>query len=411
MRARVLVVCLGLVLVSRGAAAQGGSQAPPQGPVVAGFDNGFFVQSSDGEYRVGLGLVAQLDGRFSLDDPTPFIDTFALRKLRPTLIGRLTRYFEFKVMPDFGNGTTVVQDAFLDVRFGRPFRVRTGKDKTPVGYELLQGDAFVLFPERALASSLVPNRDMGVQAQGDINSQVSYAAGVFNGVPDGASSSSDVDANNGKDLAGRIDLLPFRHANTTTALSGLGVHLGGSTGREAGALPTFRTSAGQMYFSYAAGVVADGDRTRVSPALFYYYKAFGAFGEYMRSTQHVARSAVARDVTNTAWEVTGSYVLTGETASDRGVRPRDAFDPQAHHWGALQILARRSHLDVDQAAFDAGLAAPDSSRRAHQTSVGLNWYPTAFVKWYAMYEHTEFHGGTSARPPENVVIFRGQVAF
>src|SRR3990170_657990 len=43
-----------------------------------------------------------------------------------------------------------------------------GKDKTPIGHELLIGDAYLLFPERALASSLVPNRDIGVAVQGDV---------------------------------------------------------------------------------------------------------------------------------------------------------------------------------------------------------------------------------------------------
>src|SRR5204862_5837561 len=122
-----------------------------------GFRDGFYLESADGENRLVLGMVAQTDGRFSLDDPTPVIDTFTIRKLRPTFSGRVAKYFDFKVMPDFGNGTAVVQDAYFDVRFSPRFRVRTGKDKTPIGYELLEGDAQLLFPERSLASSLVPN--------------------------------------------------------------------------------------------------------------------------------------------------------------------------------------------------------------------------------------------------------------
>src|SRR5436190_13343260 len=126
--------------------------------------DGFVIQFENGEYKLILGMVAQADGRFSLDDPKPIINTFTIRKIRPTFTGRITRWFTFKVMPDFGNGTTIVQDAYFDIRFSPAFRLRTGKDKTPVGYELLEGDAFLLFPERALASSLVPNRDVGIQA-------------------------------------------------------------------------------------------------------------------------------------------------------------------------------------------------------------------------------------------------------
>src|SRR6202008_738351 len=110
------------------------------------------------------------------------IDTFTIRKVRPTLTGRIAKYFDFKINPDFGNGTVVLEDASLHISFSTRFRVRAGKDKTPVGYELLIGDAYVLFPERSLASSLVPNRDTGFQLQGDTN-RISYAAGVFNGVP------------------------------------------------------------------------------------------------------------------------------------------------------------------------------------------------------------------------------------
>ena len=208
-RLRQIGFALAWVMVMRAAAVRAQTPATPQTPT-SGFDNGFFVQSSDGDYRLAFGMVAQVDGRFSLDDPLPITNTFALRKVRPTLTGRVARYFEFKVMPDFGNGTTVVQDAYFDTRFANAFRIRVGKDKTPIGYELLQSDAFLWFPERSLASSLVPNRDVGVQAQGNIGgSKFYYAGGVFNGIPDGTSSTADVDTNNGKDLAGRIVLQPF----------------------------------------------------------------------------------------------------------------------------------------------------------------------------------------------------------
>src|SRR6185436_19075598 len=180
-----------------------------------------------GNNRLLIGIVAQADGRFSIDSERPITNTLALRKLRPTLSGRVARYFDFKIMPDFGNGTTVVADAYFDVRFSPKFRIRSGKDKTPVGYELLIGDAFLLFPERSLASSLVPNRDVGFQAQGDLSPKFYYAGGVFNGVPDASSSTTDLDTNNGKDLAGRIVVQPFRAAATPAGrLNGLGFQIG-----------------------------------------------------------------------------------------------------------------------------------------------------------------------------------------
>jgi len=382
-------------------------------PATAGWQDGFFVQSGNGDYRLVLGVTAQSDGRFSLDDPLPITNTFTIRKVRPTLSGRVARYFDFKVMPDFGSGAAVILDAYFDIRFSPKLRVRAGKDKTPVGYELLQGDAFLMFPERSLASSLVPNRDVGIQVQGDLSPRLFYAAGIFNGVLDGVNSVTDIDSNNRKDLAGRVVWQPFRSAKTpAAALHGLGVQIGGSTGQQAGALlPAFRTSVGQIYYAYAATASANGTRRRISPAVFYYYKSFGAFAEYMRSTQAVARSGNAADVTNQGWDVTGSLVLTGEPASDRGIRPEHGFDPANGHWGALQLVARYSVLTVDEEAFDRGFAAATASREAKSFTLGVNWYPVAFIKYYATFERTAFDGGNGSRPTENVILFRAQVAF
>lgn len=396
------------------APAQTAPQTPPAQPT-AGFQDGFFVQTANGDNRLLFGFVGQLDGRFSVDDPLPITNTFTMRKVRPTLSGRVARYFEFKIMPDFGNGTTVITDAYFDVRFSPKFRVRAGKDKTPVGYELLIGDAFLLFPERALASSLVPNRDVGVAVQGDLSPKFYYAGGVFNGVPDGSSSTTDVDSNQGKDLAGRIVVQPFRRTGTaaTGALNGLGFQVGGSTGKQSGTgLSTFRTSVGQTYFAYAAGTAADGSRVRISPAVFYYHKGFGGFAEYMRTRQDLARGGVTDQVVNRGWDVTGSYVLTGEPTSDRGVRPASPFDPPAGNWGALQVVARYTEVEFDRDIFALGLAAAGSAEKARSYTIGVNWYPASVFKYYLTYEHTQFEEGTAPpRPDENVILFRVQLGI
>ncbi len=376
--------------------------------------DGFVIQFENGEYKLILGMVAQADGRFSLDDPKPIINTFTIRKIRPTFTGRITRWFTFKVMPDFGNGTTIVQDAYIDIRFSPAFRLRTGKDKTPVGYELLEGDAFLLFPERALASSLVPNRDIGIQAQGDIaGGKLLYAAGLFNGVPDGTSSTTELDTNNAKDVAGRVLVQPFKSAQAPAgALNGLGFQVGGSVGRQVGPLPSFKTSVGQTYFSYNTAAAASGVRKRVSPAVFYYYKSFGAFAEYMRSAQPVARGGEQTRVTNQAWEVTASILVTGEAASYSGVRPKHNFDPTNGYWGALQLLGRYTTLRIDPAAFTAGLAAANASRQARSFTIAANWYPTAYIKYYVTFERTVFDGNAAGpRPAENVILVRAQLGF
>jgi phosphate-selective porin OprO/OprP len=408
------VVATVAVMAMLAPAGEASAQTPAPAPAVtAGFQDGFFIQSADGAHRLLFGIVAQVDGRFSLDDPAPITDTFAVRKMRPTLSGRVARYFDFKVMPDFGNGTATLTDAYFDIRFSPKLRVRSGKDKTPVGLELLVGDAFVLFLERSLATGLVPNRDVGVQVQGDLNPKVYYAAGLFNGVADGASSTSDVDTNSGKDFAGRIVVQPFR---TTTAqpraLNGLGFQIGVSAGPQAGALPVLRTSVGQTYFAYAPGTVASGTRTRFTPSVFYYRGSFGVFGEFVRSAQEATRAGLESEVANTAWNVTASYLLTGEGASSGITRPARPFDPAAGTWGAVQVLARYAELHVDDDVFVRGLAASGASAGAKQMTVGLNWYPASIIKYYLNYERTSFEPGAGpAREAEHVVVFRAQLGI
>jgi phosphate-selective porin OprO/OprP len=379
-------------------------------PVTAGWEDGFVLQSANGDNRLVLGLTLQVDGRFPLGDSDSPPATLSIRRMRPTFSGRIAKYFEFRVMPDFGGGIAVLQDAYFDVRVSPKFRVRTGKDKTPVGYEVLLGDPYVVFPERSVASLLSPNRDIGFQAQGDLSPRFSYSGGVFNGIPDGFTSTID-DTNGGKDLAGRIVWRPFRStAAAAGALSGLGFHLGGSGGKQQGALPFFRTLGGLTYFSYATGAAASGLRDRISPAVFYYHKSFGGYAEYTRSTQDVLRSGTTTTVANDGWEVTASYVLTGEDTSERGVRPEHNLDPQNRHWGAFQIAARYSEVHLDPNAFSQGLASAASNQRARAATIGANWYPNTFIKYYATYERTAMDGGVGPRT-ENVILVRAQLLF
>src|SRR4051812_43160929 len=116
----------------------------PAPPVTAGWQDGFVLQTPNGDNRLVLGLTLQVDGRFPVGDTASPPATFSIRKMRPTFSGRIAKYFDFRVMPDFGGATPVLQDAYFDVRMSPKFRLRTGKDKTPVGYEALLGDTFLL---------------------------------------------------------------------------------------------------------------------------------------------------------------------------------------------------------------------------------------------------------------------------
>lgn len=135
------------------AVAAAATQAPagPARQVTSGWQDGFLVQSGDGGFRLQLGLLAQADGRFALDDSNDaVVDAFVAKRLRPSLRGRVGQHFEFNFNPDFGNGTFVMQDAYLDTIFSPAFRIRVGKGKAPFGLERLHSASHLSFYDRAL---------------------------------------------------------------------------------------------------------------------------------------------------------------------------------------------------------------------------------------------------------------------
>ncbi len=404
------------------AAAQGAAGAPAasaEKPVdkpaqVKADAEGFSLQSGDGAWRLRLGGYAQFDGRFFPDDEArAATDTFVLRRVRPIVQGTVGKHFDFYVNPDFGGGATVLQDAYLDVRTTPKFRVRVGKFKVPFGLERLQSGAALLFVERALPTAIAPNRDLGVQLHGELlGGALQYQAGVFNGVADGGS--ADADTNDGKDLAARLFIQPFKRGKTK-ALAKLGFGLAATRGEQSGALPSYRSGGQLAFFGYATGVTADGQRSRLSPQLQWSHARLGLFAEYARSTQDVRRGTDVVSLTNDAWQAALAVTLTGEEAAPGGVRPRRAFDPANGQWGALELAVRWNALTVDDDAFRRGLADP--ARSAHEArawALGLNWYLSRNVKQTVSFERTRFRGGAAAgadRPSENALFIRSQVAF
>lgn len=407
-RFKTAAVAVGLTFALSPSPAHAQDAQPDKPGLTAKSNNGISIESNGGEDVLQFGGLIQMDGRFDVSDPTTtVVNGFLLRRVRPILQGRFAKYFEFRLMPDFANSTVVLYDAYFDTTFSNNFRIRVGKDKTSVGLEQLYSDYAVLFPERSLVTDLVPNRDVGIQAQGTLGKGLlSYNGAIFNGAPDGAI--ADVDTNNGKDLAGRLTLKPF---STTSIgpLRGLGVAVGGTSGQETGALPSFKSTAQQTFFSYASSATANGHRNRVSPSAFYYYKSIGAFAEYARTTQAVKGASTTADITNTAWEVTGSFVVTGEAATERGVIPSRKFDPGQGYWGALQLIARYSRLTVDPLAFTDNFAAANASRVATATGIGASWYANGYVKYVLTFTRTGFDDNpNAARRPENAIVFRLQ---
>ncbi len=377
---------------------------------------------------------------FSGDSVSETADTFILRRVRPTIEGTFGGIYDFKFMPDFAGGRSIIVDGYVAARFSPATVVTVGKFKPPVGLERLQSSADIRFIERALPTALVPNRDLGIQLSGDFaGGAFAYQVGYFNGVTDGQSSDNlatpDVEVDTAGDYAARVFFQPFVNSDNFN-LRGLGFGVGATYVEVAGsaantALSAYRSPGQQSVFSYrantATGVTpnnatfADGERLRLAPQFYYYRGSLGVLGEYTQVEQDVTRvigATVRSDsLTNTAWQTTLSWFITGEEEAFRGFTPGSTWQPGKDGSGAWELVARYHELDIDDAAFAGGansFANPLTAvSKVTAYGVGVNWYPWNTVKLSANYELSSFQGGaaTGDRADERAFFTRFAVNF
>jgi phosphate-selective porin OprO/OprP len=411
--------------------------AAPSTPAVKAGPKGFSFGSPDNANVVKLRGVLHFDGRRFLDDVTPATaDTFLLRRVRPTLEGTLDGIFDFRFTPDFAGGRTIILDAFVAARLAPWATLTAGKFKVPVGLERLSSAGDLRFIERGLPTSLLPNRDLGVQLGGDLaGGAINYSIGYFNGVTDGGSSdaSSDIESDTSGDWAARIFFTPFESSDLR-ALRGLGFGIAGtyvdSTGSTATTLlPSYRTPGQQTFFSYrgtsaeSSGTYADGERLRVAPQAYYTNGTFRVLAEYAQLSQDVTRATPSsgtrsESLDHSAWQVQLAWFATGEEQSFRGFKPNTVFSPKDGTWGAWELVARYHELDIDDDAFVGGadsFANPDTAAsKASAWGVGVNWYLNQNYKFSLNYDVTSFDGGAAAgadRRDEEALFTRFGVNF
>jgi len=403
-------------------------------PVVTAEEAGFGISSPDRQYQVRIHGQLQIDGRrFIGDDSLRDLDTFLVRRARPTIEVRLAGLADALITPDFAGGTLQLFDAYIDVHPFSWLRLRAGKFKPPVGLERLQSDNNLVFLERALDQDLSSQRDVGVQLWGDIaGGLVRYEADLLNGVPDSAL--NDVDSSYSKTWAGRVFVQPFADA-TLHCLGRLGIGFAAETGSEKGSaaisggavtgtwLGSFKSIGQNTVFSYLASttdptqtIIALHRHTRLNPQFYYYYGPVGLEAEYIRESQAVDKNGADSTVTNSAGHVTAAYVIGGDRTYE-GPHVRNPFNLEAGTLGALEIGVRYNWLAIDGSAFP-GLADPTKSvAKAQGFGVVVSWYLTQSLRLAASYDQTAFTGGaksgkaTADRNTEEILIGRLQVGY
>ena len=470
-------------------------------PVVKASEKGFGLESADGKNSIRLRGILQTDYRGynsayrdtrsrsdyragdldnGLNGFSDTGDTWLIRRARPTVEGTVFGIFDYRFTEDFAGGNATVVDAYVDARFNPAFQVKVGKFKPYVGLERLQSASDIKFIERSyVTNDILPNRDLGIALHGDVlDNKLSYAFGLTNGVADGGNSSTGTQWDNDLEYTARLFATPFK--DQASALSGLGFGTAltytDSTGESnlnftdtssadgtRNGLPSYVSDGQNTVFRYntwssgtTPGAVNDGKRFRFAPQANYYLGPLGVIAEYVRETQGVSnyvggsppaggtatdffvKPGTHKTLTNNAWQIAASYLITGEEASFKGVKPKNDFDLDKGGWGAWELVARYHELNIDNDAFknkagtdyrqSAGAYADlsKSVKSAHSYDLGVNWYLNQDVKIALNYLHTTFDGGDIAqgqtainktgsnvrdREDENAIFARFQVAY
>ena len=364
-----------------------------------------------------FGLDLQVDNRtFPGDTALPLTDQILIRRARPSLSGTVYKYIDYYIRPDFGQGSVVLYEAYVQLNYFSRVNLRVGKFKPPVGLERLQSDDDTNFIERGYPTLLVPSRDIGYQFSGDIiKRRVAYQVGVFNGVPDNGL--SDASPSTHRDYAGRVFLTPFL-PNAKSPLSGLGFGIGATSGTVDGiALPAYKSFGQNTFFTFASGVTSAGHRRRLAPQAYYYLGPLGVLAEYTLSEEGFQKGTVRRDIAFRAWQVQAAYILTGEKKGFTSPNPKKPFDPKNHTWGAVELALRVSDFEAEKGIFNYGFASVTSTpRHAHEWVGGVNWYLNRMLRVSFDYGNTNYGGGATAaqggnRPSERTVLQRFQINF
>jgi phosphate-selective porin OprO and OprP len=383
--------------------------------VVSAGAGGFRVESADRGWTLRVRGNVQLDGRVFFDDGgISNNDKFLLRRVRPSVEGKLYDYITYRVMPDFAPGTTTLLEAWANFEFSPVFQIRVGKTKSPAGLERLVSQTNLLFIERGYPTQLLPNRDVGVQFHGSVfERKLDWNLSVLAGTRDGANTAvTDVDDN--FELAGRLFAHPWR-GNKDHVLERLGIGSSFTYGTQQNQSPSAYTTTGlQRWFSYRSGVTNDGTVFRFSPQGYWYFKSVGLLAEYAASRHDLVMGQQAATLTNYSWQVLANWVVTGEQASYGAVVPAKNFDWKAGNWGALELALRIGELRVDEAAFPVFADPQTQASKVSGYSLGANWYWNRHVKLSLNFDYNSFDGGAAGpvtAQSEKALFSRVQVQF
>jgi phosphate-selective porin OprO and OprP len=380
--------------------------APPAPPPAADtmrayFKNGFNFETVDGNFKLNIGGRAQLD--WNISDPGGAVkrqfnlhgtDTgVEFRRARLSIAGLVYNNIDFKFEYDFADGTPAFKDVYMGIsKLPLVQYLRVGHFKEPFSLEEVTSDDFTTFQERATMNAFAPDRNTGFAVMpAFFDQRTTVQAGAFRETDNfGKGFGSDQEYN----ITARVTGLPWYVVGQHL------LHLGLSYTHKFRSDQDITFSQRPESHLFPASLVntqkiKTGGVDAINPEIAFALGPVSVQGEY---THAFVAQVDEPDPQFGAFYVEGSYFLTGESRAgfyrtqfgyfDR-VIPIDNFSVDGKHWGAWQLVARFSRIDLDSKNVEGGTL--------DDVTAGVNWYlnPNTRVIVNYVWAHLESVGDSN----------------
>jgi len=244
---------------------------------------------------------------------------------------------------------------------GPSTKLTVGKTKETFSYEMV-GDAANLPQQERVMNPFFVSRNVGAKLSHVFGEdhRMTFSAGVFNSGWLKADSTSDV----GTHVSARVTGLVWDQAEGKRFL-----HLGMSASRLGATNGVLRyrgrpeTNVGDYYVD--TGDLSASHARHLGLEALWNEGPFSVLAEHVRAQVNTSASGNA-DLYG--YYVTASWILTGETRPyDRTVGYARRILPE-HRGGAVELVARYSHVDLDDGAVAGGTF--------NRPQLGVNWWAT-----------------------------------
>lgn len=394
-------------------------------------NNGLQVRSADDNFKFRLGGRIHADASYHSGDgyinhatkPATRVeanDGTEIRRARMRFEGVFYKDWLTRLEADFADDKVAVKDAYIQY-LGVPkiAIITVGQQKQNFSKELQESSNDMMFTERSLMNVLnapTVDRAIGLNFEHFDKNWVAKL-GIFG---DSITPNTNTDkADEGWGISSRVTYAPILEK---TKLVHLGIAGNYRTPADDGGVAKSKALA----YSYESTNMSNYDPINSSVANIKdikmlgleaaaLYGPFSISGEYTRAWIDRKNGVANKNLTFDGWYADAAWTITGESRTYKNgnftyLAPEKPFSISKGQWGAWELAARYSAVDVSNRGFNGGNMA--------NVTAALNWYINKNFRFQADYtrllsvKDSQITTPTGGNPNNlDTFMLRAQVAF